>query len=64
MKLKVSCFNLPMKKHVAFGFDDPFPGLRFCSLGCARVSLHFDKNPFLSYEPALEHALNQVAKSR
>jgi hypothetical protein len=42
MKLKVSCFNLPMKKHEGFGFNDAGPAYRFCSLGCARVSLHLD----------------------
>ena len=52
------------EKAWGFGFDYSFPGLMFCSLGCAGVSLHFDKDPFLNYEPALEHALNQVAKSR
>ena len=31
-KLKVSCFNLPMKKHGGFGFKDPGPALRYGSL--------------------------------
>ena len=32
MKLKVSCFNLLMKKHGGFGFDDAGPALRYGSL--------------------------------
>jgi hypothetical protein len=35
-------FQFAYEKAWGFGFDDPFPGLRFCSLGCARVSLHLD----------------------
>jgi hypothetical protein len=32
MKLKVSCFNLPIKKHEGFGFDDAGPALRYGAL--------------------------------
>ena len=42
IKLKVSCFNLPMKKHGGFGFADAGPVLIYGSLGCAQFSLHVD----------------------
>ena len=35
-------FQFAYEKHVAFGFNDAGPALRFSSLGCARVSLHLD----------------------
>jgi hypothetical protein len=35
MKLKVSCFNLPIKKHEGFGFDDPGPPLKYGSLAAS-----------------------------
>ena len=60
-KAKSIMYQFAYKIMRRFGFNDPFPALKFCSLGCARVSLHLDKNPFLSYEPAPEYAPNQGA---
>ena len=35
-------FQFSYEKHRGFGFKDAGPGLKFSSLGCARVSLHLD----------------------
>ena len=43
-----------------FSFKDAGSALRFCSSGCAQVSLHLDYYPFFDSGTEPEYALNQV----